>query len=283
MKRVLTVQDISCLGKCSLTVALPVISAMGVETVILPTAVLSTHTMFPDFTYKDLSDQIGPITAHWKAQGASFDAVYTGYLGSVTQIEQMKELFETFRTPDNLIFIDPVMADNGKLYANFDDAYVRANAALCAQADIIVPNITEACLMTETEYRTEYDAAYIDTLLHRLSLLGAKTVVLTGVSLSEGKTGVAGLDTATGERSVYQNDRVDASYHGTGDLFSSVCVGAMMRGYSWQKAMALAADHVAHTIRVTLEDPKKPWYGVDFEETMPALLDALAQGTGAEA
>ena len=193
----------------------------------------------------------------------------------------MKDLFRTFRTPDNLIFIDPVMADNGKLYANFDEAYVRANAGLCAQADIIVPNITEACLMTETEYRTEYDKTYIDTLLHRLALLGAKTVVLTGVSFSEGKTGVAGLDTSSGETTVYQNDLVNASYHGTGDLFSSVCVGAMMRGRTWPQAMQLAADYVALTIRATLEDPKKPWYGVNFEETLPVLMEMLKEETKA--
>ena len=155
MKRVLTVQDISCLGKCSLTIALPVISALGVETVILPTAVLSTHTMFKNFTCKDLSDQIDPIVSHWKSENVKFDAIYTGYLGTPGQIDQMKALFKEFRGEDTIVFVDPVMADNGKLYPAFDMDYVKKNAELCAAADIIVPNITEAALMTGMEYREQ--------------------------------------------------------------------------------------------------------------------------------
>ena len=275
MKRILTVQDISCLGKCSLTVALPVISAMGVETVILPTAVLSTHTMFQGFTVKDLSDQISPITEHWKKEGVTFDAIYTGYLGTREQIGQMEQLFEDFRTEDTLIFVDPVMADNGKLYPAFDMEYARKNAELCGKADIIVPNITEAAFMTGMEYRTEYDEAYIKEMLEKLAALGTKIVVLTGVSLSEGKTGVMGLDTRTGEHFLYQNDKVDASYHGTGDIFSSVCIGALMNDLPLPEAMKLAADYTAHTIRATLENPKKPWYGVDFETTIPELVERL--------
>ena len=188
MKRVLTIQDISCLGKCSLTIALPVISAMGVETVILPTAILSTHTMFKNFTCKDLSDQIEPITAHWRSEGVSFDAIYTGYLGTPEQIDQMKELFRTFRGEQTQIIVDPVMADNGKLYAAFDMDYARKNAELCAEADIIVPNITEAAFMTGMDYREEYGEDYIREMLERLSGLGARISVLTGVSLKKGQT-----------------------------------------------------------------------------------------------
>ncbi|MCR4605881.1 MAG: pyridoxamine kinase [Eubacterium sp.] len=275
MKRVLTIQDISCLGKCSITVALPVISAMGVETVILPTAVLSTHTMFEGFTVKDLSDQIDPIKEHWLKEKVEFDAIYTGYLGTIEQIDQMRKLFKDFKNDDTLIFVDPVMADNGKLYPAFDMEYVKENAKLCADADIIVPNITEACFMTDMEYKESYDEAYVKELLARLDKLGAKVSVLTGVSLSEGKTGVMGYDSQTKDYFVYQNDRVDASYHGTGDLFSSTCVGAMMRGKTWQEAMQIAADHTAHTIEITLKNPAKPWYGVDFEATFPELLEKL--------
>ncbi|MCR5798517.1 MAG: pyridoxamine kinase [Lachnospiraceae bacterium] len=275
MKRILTIQDISCLGKCSVTVALPVISAMGVETVILPTAVLSTHTMFKDFTVKDLTDQLIPITEHWKSQGVKFDGIYTGYLGSAEEIEIAKKIFDEFGGDDTLIFIDPVMADNGKLYPAFDLEYAKLNASLCGKADIIVPNITEACFMTDTEYKEAYDESYILTLLEKLSKLGAKKVVLTGVSLSEGKTGVYGLDTVTGEKIVYQNDRVDASYHGTGDIFASVCVGGLMRGLSLYDTFKLAADYTADTIRETLKNPAEPWYGVDFEATLPKLIKAL--------
>lgn len=272
MKKVLTIQDISCMGKCSLTVALPVLSALGCETVILPTAVLSTHTMFKNFTCKDLSDQIEPIMRHWKSEGVTFDAIYTGYLGTADQIEQIKELFGKFRDNNTTIVVDPVMADNGKLYPAFDMEYVRENAGLCAEADIIVPNITEACLMTGTEYREEYDEGYIRELLSKLNELGAGISILTGVSLGRGKTGVMGYERKTGEYYSYQNRRIDASYHGTGDLFSSVCVGEILRGNDWRDAARIAADYTAHTIEVTLQNPDKPWYGVDFETTIPELL-----------
>ena len=272
MKRILTIQDISCLGKCSLTIALPVISALGTETVILPTAVLSTHTMFKNFTVKDLSDQIEPITEHWKSEDIKFDAIYTGYLGTIDQIEQMKSLFRAFGGDDVMIFVDPVMADNGKLYPAFDMDYVRKNAELCGCADIIVPNITEACFMTGMEYKEEYDEDYIRELLGRTVNLGADITCLTGVSMSEGKTGVLGYDRKADEYHLYQNDKVDAVFHGTGDLFSSTCVGEMMRGKSWQDAMRIAADYTAHTIAVTMQNPDKPWYGVDFESTIPDLL-----------
>ena len=272
MKRVLTIQDISCLGKCSLTIALPVISALGAETVILPTAVLSTHTMFRNFTCKDLSDQIEPIAAHWKSEGVAFDAIYTGYLGTAEQIDQIKELFRNFRGEDTVIIVDPVMADNGKLYPAFDMDYVKKNAELCAEADIIVPNITEASLMTGMKYREEYDESYVKELLARLNELGAGISVLTGVSLEKGKTGVMGYERETGEYYIYQNRRIDAAYHGTGDLFSSTCVGQILRGLNWRDAMRIAADYTAHTIEVTLQNPDKPWYGVDFEATIPELL-----------
>jgi len=277
MKRVLTIQDISCLGKCSLTVALPLISAMGVETVILPTAVLSTHTMFTGFTCKDLSDQIRPIAEHWKKEGVTFDAVYTGYLGTEEEIDTVSELIETFRTPDTLVFVDPAMGDNGKLYPAFDEAYAKRNAGLCALADVIVPNITEACYMTGQDYRETYDEAYVQELLTRLLDLGAKTALMTGVSLSEGMTGVLGRDAATGETVVYQHERIPVSYHGTGDIFSSVVVGALENGLSYEAACRLAADYTARTIEVTMENPAKPWYGVDFEKTIPELVRSLEQ------
>ena len=211
MKRILTIQDISCLGKCSITVALPVISAMGVETVILPTAVLSTHTMFQNFTVKDLTDQLLPITDHWKRENVHFDAIYTGYLGSAEEIDIVRRIFREFGGEDTLIFVDPVMADNGKLYPAFDESYAALNAGLCAEADLIVPNITEACFMTGTEYRETYEEAYIRDLLMKLSALGARIAVLTGVSLSPGKTGVMGYDRERDFWFQYQNDRVDAA------------------------------------------------------------------------
>lgn len=277
MKRILTIQDISCVGKCSLTVALPIISAMGVETSILPTAVLSTHTMFQNFTCKDLTDQITPITNHWKNEKIEFAALYTGYLGSFEQIDLMKKLFDDFKAEDNIAFVDPAMADNGKLYPAFDEAFAKHMATLCGKADIIVPNITEACFMTGTEYKETYDEAYVKDLLQKLTALGAKISVLTGVGFQEGKTGVMGYDREKEEYYYYAHDKLPVSYHGTGDIFSSTCIGAMANGMDWKDAMQVAADYTAECIRVTLEDPSEPWYGVNFEQAIPYLLKRMGK------
>ena len=277
MKRIVTVQDISCVGKCSLTVALPIISAMGVEASILPTAVLSTHTMFKNFTCKDLTDQIKPITEHWKSENMDFAAIYTGYLGSFEQIDLMKEMFDNFKTENTVTFVDPAMADNGKLYPAFDEAFAKHMATLCAKADITVPNITEACFMTGMEYKSEYDEAYIKELLDKMAALGAKVTVLTGVSFESGKTGVMGYDSTTGEYYYYSHDKLEVSYHGTGDIFSSTCIGAMMNDMDWKGAMAVAADYTAECIRLTLEDPSEPWYGVNFEQAIPYLLKRIGK------
>lgn len=275
MKRIVTVQDISCVGKCSLTVALPIISAMGVETSIIPTAVLSTHTMFKNFTFKDLTDEIKPITNHWKNENIGFDAIYTGYLGSFEQIDIVADMFDEFKTDSNVIIVDPVMADNGKLYPAFDEAFAKKMATLCAKADIIVPNITEASFMTDMEYKETYDEEYIKEMLLKLADLGAKICVLTGVSFKEGTTGVMGYDTTTKEFFYYSNKRYDASYHGTGDIFASTLTGAMMNGISWQDSLKIAADFTAECIRITMEDNEGCWYGVNFEKTIPYLLKLI--------
>ena len=277
MKRIATVQDISCVGKCSLTVALPIISAMGVETAIIPTAVLSTHTMFQNFTCRDLTDEVRPITDHWKSEKLDFDAIYTGYLGSFEQIDLMIEMFDRFRTDSNIMFVDPAMADNGKLYPAFDEAFAKKMASLCAVADIIVPNITEACFMTDTEYKEDYDEAYVKDLLLKLSGLGTKIAILTGVGFEDGKTGVMGYDSSTGEFHYYCHDKHSISYHGTGDIFSSTCVGALMNGFDWKQAVKIAADYTSECIRITVEDPDAVTYGVNFELAIPYLLKSIGK------
>ena len=277
IKRIVTIQDISCVGKCSLTVALPIISAMGVETAILPTAVLSTHTMFKGFTVKDLTDQIAPIAEHWKKENFKFDAIYTGYLGSFEQISLVSQFFRDFKTPDNLIVVDPVMADNGKLYPAFDEAYAKENAKLCAGADLIVPNITEASFLTGLPYRETYDRTYITDLLKALAQLGPKYVVLTGVSFHEGEIGVMGLNSRTGETFEYYNEKVPVSYHGTGDIFSSTVVGALTRGIAMPEAFRIACDYTRDTIDYTFRTPGTSSYGVDFEVTLPKLVERLAK------
>ncbi|MBO5060181.1 MAG: pyridoxamine kinase [Clostridia bacterium] len=276
MKRVVTIQDISCFGKCSLTVALPVISAMGVETAILPTAVLSTHTGgFKNFTFRDLSEDIPKIFKHWEDEGIDFDAIYTGYLGSFEQIDQMKAFIEA-RPSKTLAFVDPAMADNGKLYAGFTPEFARHMATLCAKADIIVPNLTEASFMLGIDYVEEgYDKAYIEDVLRKLAALGAKKAVLTGVSFEPEKLGVAMYDSQTDEFFYYFNEKIDAKFHGTGDIFASTCVGALMRGKSLAEALRLAADYTAECIRITMPDKEKHWYGVEFEKAMPYLIERL--------
>lgn len=277
MKRILTIQDISCVGKCSLTVALPIISALGVETAIIPTAVLSTHTMFKNFTFKDLTDEIVPITDHWKNENIGFDSIYTGYLGSIDQIDIIANLFDEFKTENNLIIVDPVMADNGKLYPAFDKAFAAKMATLCAKADIIIPNITEASFMTGMEYKESYDESYIKEILEKLAKLGAKICVLTGVSFKEGTTGVMGYDKENDEYYYYQHKRIDAIYHGTGDIFASTLVGAIGNGLTWKEAIPIAADYTAKCIELTVADKKGRWYGVNFEEGIPYLLKRLGK------
>lgn len=276
MKRIVTIQDISCFGKCSLTVALPIISAMGVEAVILPTAVLSTHTGgFKNFTFRDLSEDIPKITNHWKAENIDFDAIYTGYLGSFEQIDQMKAFIDE-KSDNTLVFVDPAMADNGKLYTGFTPEFAKHMATLCAKADIIVPNLTEASFMLGIPYvESGYDEEYIRGVLKKLTDLGAKCAVLTGVSFSDDKLGFAMYNCETDEFACYFNEKADAKFHGTGDIFSSVCIGGIMRGKSLFDALKLAADYTLRCIKTTLPNKEKHWYGVEFEKEIPYLVNEL--------
>lgn len=276
MKRIITLQDISCVGRCSITVALPVISAMGVECGILPTAVLSNHTMFQTFTCKDLSDQIEPISDTWEKEQISFDGIYTGYLASAGQCEQVCRFFDRFSRKDGLILVDPAMADNGKLYAAFDDSFPAAMAKVCARADVILPNITEACLLTGTPYRTEYDASYIELLLTRLLSLGCKAAAITGVSYQPDRLGAVYLD-QNGQSFSYFTKLCSKSYHGTGDLFSATVMGGLMRGLSLGDALALAADFTVACIDGTIQSDNGCWYGVEFEAQIPLLCRLLEE------
>lgn len=274
MKRIVTIQDISCVGKCSLTVALPIISATGVEAAIIPTAVLSTHTMFKNFTCKDLDDQILPIAEHWKSEGLTFDAFYTGYLASAQQIAKVIKLIEELKSENSLVIIDPAMADNGKLYPAFDEAFPQEMAKLCAIADIVLPNITEACYLTGTPYQTEYDEAFAKDICRKLAAQGAKKVVLTGAAF-DGKYGVLLFDSLQDRFYFYEQERIDTAYHGTGDIFSSAFTGSLVRGLSIEESIRVAADYTAECIRATKASPDSSWYGVDFEATIPYLLQRL--------
>lgn len=275
MKRVLTVQDISCVGRCSLTVALPIISAAGVEAGVLPTAVLSTHTAFPKFTFKDLTDEIEPISKTFRELDIGFDAIYTGYLGSFKQIELVGELFERNASSETLLIVDPAMADNGKLYRGFTPEFARAMAGLVAKSDLIIPNLTEACCMLDIPYTQDYDEEYIKDVLRRLTALGAKRAAITGISFDEGRLGVYFYDSTTDKFYQYYNGRLPVAYHGTGDIFASATVGALMRNHSYESALSVAVDYTYECIRLTMEDENRRSYGVNFEEAIPYYLMRL--------
>ena len=268
MKRILSVQDISCVGKCSLTVALPVISSFGIEASILPTAVLSTHTAFSGFTFRVLTDDVTPISEAWKKENIDFDGIYTGYLGSREQIDLVLSLFRDFGE-GKLKFVDPAMGDNGVLYKGFDSAFAKEMARLCAAADIIVPNITEACFMLDKPYIAHgYDEDYIKDLLVSLTALGCKKAVLTGVGFDGNTLGCYGYDSETDTFFSDFNEKKPQSFHGTGDVFASVCFASMMNGKSYDKASSIAADFVCDSIDATLNDEKPIWYGVHFEKVI---------------
>lgn len=271
MKRLLTIQDVSCVGQCSLTVALPVISACGVECAALPSAVLSNHTGgFPSWTFADLTGEIAKVEAKWRELGLGFDAFYTGYVGEA-QIDPILSIMSTCANPGAVRIVDPVMADNGRLYTGFSTDFPSKMARLCAGADYLLPNLTEAALLTGSEMKlTDYDRSFIESLIIRLHALGAKNVVLTGVSFDPALLGTA---TSDGRTVTYDfNPRLARISHGTGDVFASVFAGAIVRGRSTAESAALAADIVCDAIHATDADH---WYGVAFEKAIPNLVRRL--------
>ncbi len=274
-KRVAAIHDISCLGRCSLTVALPIISAAGVETAVIPTAVLSTHTGgFKDYTVRDLSSDIVPTARHWKSEGITVDAVYTGYLCSKEQIYLVMEAARLISGSNTLLITDPVMADNGKLYKGFDGDYADYMLKLCSAADIITPNITEAALMLGVRFREgPYSEDYINALLEGLYVKTHSKIVLTGVCYDERRIGAAVYD---GENKSYVfTERLCSMYHGTGDIFSSTLTAALMNGRSLKAAAQIAVNFTAACIKKTMEEDTDPRLGVNFESQIPNLIKYL--------
>lgn len=272
MKRIVTIQDISCLGKCSLTVALPIISAMGIETSVIPTAVLSAHTIFEGHTFKDLTDQIDPIANHWKKEGFDFDAVYTGYLASKDQISIVSGFIDKFKTNNNFIFVDPAMADQGKLYPSFDSDFPEYMKKLCSKADVISPNLTEACIMTGTAMKEKYNKSYIDEITRKLLDIGCKSIILTGVEL-DGKYGIYSYD--NGNENYYVHEKFNKTFYGTGDVFSSACVGALTKGYELSKAVEIAVKFTYESIKASVNDPESRDYGINFESALCQLINSI--------
>ncbi len=277
MKRFLSVQDISCFGKCSLTVALPIVSAMGVECAVLPTAVLSTHTGcgFHDYTFHDLTEDIPAIARHWESLGLTFDALQSGYIGSRRQADLVKALFDRFGR-GAIRVIDPVMGDGGKYYAGFDREFTQSMKALCQGADLIVPNLTEVSFLLDIPYCPDADEDTLRALLPRLcEEVGCKGAVITGARPDALRQGAVGYIAATGEYAYAYNDHVDGAYHGTGDIFAAVLAGSLTRGLSLEKSMQTAVDFTLQCIRNTTGDDAH-YYGVRFEEALPKLIEMIS-------
>lgn len=273
-KRVAAIHDISGFGKCSLTVALPIISAVGIETTVMPTAVLSTHTGdIEGYTYRDLTDDLRPIANHWKNLGIKFDAIYSGFLGSFEQIDIVKDFIDDFRKNGCVALVDPAMADNGKMYALFDMAFAKKMAELCAKADIIVPNITEAAFMLGEEYEEgPYSEEYIMSLLKKLADLGPSNVVLTGVTYGEGVLGAATYNKENDEYSYAYAPIIEGYFHGTGDVYASALLAALLSGKSLAQSAQIAVDFVCGSIQRTKDAGTDIRFGVNFEAGLYELI-----------
>ena len=265
--RILTIQDISCVGQCSMTVALPVLSACGHETCILPTAVLSAHTAFRDPVIRQLADTMDAAAEHWKRENIRFDAIYVGYLGSISAIHSTERILSEMLAPGGITLVDPAMADHGRLYSGFDEAYAREMGALCRKADYILPNITEAAMFTGLPWKEQLTESYVQDLMDGLDHPGT---ILTGVGYSEDRTGI---QIRQGNQ-YYSHPRFPRSFHGTGDLFASCFTGALLRGMSLYDSVKLAGDMVCLSIGNTMDSPEH-WYGVKFETMLPELIRRL--------
>ena len=278
-KRVAAIHDISCFGRCSLTVALPIISAVGAECCVLPTAVLSTHTGgFTGFTYRDLTEDIAPIADHWKSLDLEFDAIYTGFLGSFEQLEIVSDFFERFGNDKNIILVDPVMADNGELYKIFGNDFPKGMRKLCERADIIIPNITEAAFMLGENYvEGPYEKVYIEGLLKKLSAFGCKKIVLTGTYFDDAELGAAAYDCATGEIFYASAGRIEGYYHGTGDVFGSALLSALLCGKDINRATQIAVGFTVESIARTKKAGTDVRFGVNFEAGLSRLINEVGK------
>ena len=274
-QRILTIQDISCVGQCSLTVALPILSACGHETAALPTAVLSTHTgRFQGYTFRDLTDDIPGIQAHWEREGLDFSAVYTGYLASARQIALVRDVIRSRLRPGGVLIVDPAMADDGRLYSGFGTDVVDAMRMLCAGADYLLPNVTEAALLAGMDYREELDRAYAERLAAGAAASARQTVILTGVGFEPGKTGF--LLWKDGESSYYAHEKSVCGGYGTGDVFAAAFTGALLSGIGTEQAARIAAEYTGRCAARTAQDPAH-WYGLEFEPELSWLIRRLEE------
>lgn len=272
MKRIVSIQDVSCLGKCSQTVALPIISSMGVETAILPTSVLSTHTAFNNFTFKNLSEEIYKIIKHWKQEKFQFDLIYIGYTGTKEILDLVLHFIDEFKTEKNIVVFDPAMADHGKMYSGIDKSIIEKMKEVCKKADILRLNITESSLLLGNEYKENSSIEEIENNAKKLQKLGAKKIVITGVE-NQGKLGAIGFD----GKEFYSNfeTKYNVSYHGTGDVFTSTLSGSLVQGKTLEAAIRIATKFTTECVRLTYEEKNSTKYGVNFEKAIPYLIKLM--------
>ena len=273
-KRALAVHDLSCVGRCSLTVALPILSAAGVNTAVIPTALLSTHTgEFTGYTHLDLSDQLSPIAAHLATLGLHFDAFYSGYLASGAQVEQILSMIDRLCDSETHIFVDPAFADHGRRYSLIDESMPAQMRRLCARANTIVPNLTEAAFLLERPYPGERcDRALISDYCRGLLELGAENVIITDVSFSPEETGIALLSrSSASEPEFLFRSRFDGVFHGTGDVFASFALAGILQAMPLKAAAERALDLTHESIEWTLREGQPLRYGVQFERVLKKL------------
>lgn len=274
-KRAALINDISCLGRCSMTAAIPIISACGIESVPLPTGIFSAHTEFEGFVKTDLTDKISEITDHWKNLGIRFDCIYSGYLASRKQAENVKRFLLDFKKSDTLYIADPVMGDNGVFYKGIDDSFVSEMRFLCSLADIIVPNVTEACMLTGTELREQYNMDFIKELLISLRNLGSARIVITGVELGDGQIGCAVYDSLTGKANMFFTPKTEGRFPGTGDVFAAALTAAVMNGKAFADAVQIAMGFTCRCVEATLESETDRKYGLCFEPQIKNLIKSV--------
>lgn len=270
-KRVIAINDISSFGKCSLTVAISVLSSAGIETCALPTAVLSTHTGFKGYTFCDLTKNILPTAEHWNSLSLKFNGIYTGYLGSKEQVECVEKLMDMFDVSVKLV--DPVMGDDGVLYDGFQPDFCDEMKKLIKRADVIVPNVTEGCLLTGIEYKEEHTKEYIEKIIENLAKMCDASIIITGINSKEDKISTAVYDNGT--LTYIENKKQRAVYSGTGDVFASTFMASLMLGKTIVESAKLSADFVGECIEITKKISSSRHYGINFELNTKSLLEKL--------
>ena len=273
--KILTIQDISCFGQCSITVALPIISAFGIETAILPSAVLSTHTAgFTDFTVRDLTEDLPGIRKHWEKEGIDFDAIYTGFIGSIEQLDYIKDIIDSRLKSEGTVFVDPAMADHGEFYNGFDQEFADKMGELCKKGDYILPNTTEACYILHKPWKEEFSREEMLEIAQGLAEFTKRYVILKGDTNEEGKIGMIVLDKQESTIDIVYNDKIDYVSHGTGDVFASAFVGSVLSGKYPYSAAEIAGEFTRRAIEKTVGDSNHK-YGVKFEQVIPDIYGLL--------